>query len=226
MTRVSFYTDPACPWAWITSRWIVEVAHERDLDISWRSFSPEVRDGGVRMPAAIPAHLRALAQARRTVAGVALPVLEVVRSRYGEAAAGRFYTEFGLRLNEPDRPHEHPAPGLVGDALRAAALDAEAESAAAGAVWQSEVARSTHEAMEAVGRGATTPVIVLEDDSPVGMSGPILSTVPAGETALRLWDTFRFLAQNSSFLEVRRDRPVPTFPRLCDWLGMPARRSC
>ncbi len=46
---ISVFVDPACPWAWLTSRWITEVAPKRELTIRWRSFSPEVRDGGVRL---------------------------------------------------------------------------------------------------------------------------------------------------------------------------------
>lgn len=79
-TVVSFFTDPACPWAWITSRWLAAVAPRRNLDVRWRSFSPAVRDGGLRLAPEIPSQLREVAIARKTLGETALRVFEVVRS--------------------------------------------------------------------------------------------------------------------------------------------------
>jgi hypothetical protein len=101
---ISVFVDPACPWAWLTSRWITEVAPKRELTIRWRSFSPEVRDGGVRLASAIPEHLRQVALERRRIGAVALQVFEWLRNQVGEQAVGRFYTQLGYRLNNPDRP--------------------------------------------------------------------------------------------------------------------------
>jgi hypothetical protein len=224
-TRLSFFIDPACPWAWITSRWIEEVAPGRDLEVRWCSFSPEVRDGGVRLSDGIPGPLRAVAGARRSVAAVALRVLEVVRSECGEAAVGRFYTEFGHRLNDPGLPEAFPEPRLIAAALVAARLDPDLERVAAGPEWQSLVARSTRKAMAVVGFDAMTPVIVWEDEPAMSVSGPIVSAVPEGQAALQLWDAFVVLAANASFIEMRRARSIPRLPTRRSSVGQGVRRS-
>jgi 2-hydroxychromene-2-carboxylate isomerase len=224
-TRVSFFTDPACPWAWITSRWVEEVATERDLEVRWRSFSPEVRDGGVRLSDGIPRQLRVLAGARRSVAAVALRVLEVVRHERGEAAVGRFYTEFGYRLNDPGRSEAFPEPRLIAAALVAAGLDPDLERVAADPEWQTVVATSTRKAMAIVGLDAATPVIVLDDEPAVGVSGPVISAVPERPAGLQLWDTFAVLAANASFIEMRRARSIPRLPTRGSSVGQGARRS-
>jgi hypothetical protein len=212
-TSISVFVDPACPWAWITSRWITEVAPQRDLTIRWRSFSPEVRDGGVRLAPAIPEHLRQAALERRRIAVVALRVFEWLRNEVGEWAVERFYAQLGYRLNDPDRPGGSPMPGIIGAGLKAAGLDEDAETAASDPIWQRQVVQSTEEAMAIVGRDAMTPVIAVETDPPTALSGPIVSPVPAGADALRLWDAFAVLLETRSFLEARRARSLPRFPR-------------
>ena len=104
-------------------------------------------------------------------------------------------------------------PGIIGAALKAAGLDEGAETAASDPIWQRHVIRSTQEAMAIVGRDAMTPVIAVETDPPTALSGPILSSVPAGADALRLWDAFAALLESPAFLEARRARSLPLFPR-------------
>jgi hypothetical protein len=215
-TSISVFVDPACPWAWITSRWITEVAPQRDLTIRWRSFSPEVRDGGVCFAPAIPEHLREVALERRRIGAVASRVFEWLRSEIGEQAVGRFYTELGYRLNDPERPGRSPMPGIIGASLKAADLGEAAEAVAPDPIWQRRVARSTEEAMAMVGRDAMTPVIAAETDPPAALSGPIVSPAPVGADAVRLWDAFAVLLESPTFLEARRARSMPRFPLLLE----------
>jgi 2-hydroxychromene-2-carboxylate isomerase len=212
--RIRYFVDPGCPWTWIASRWLTSVAPQRDLEVRWRSFSPEVRDGGIRLSPEIPVHLRGLALERRRVGTVALRLFELLRDQVGEEAVGAFYAELGYRLNDPERPAASPAPGVIAAAMIAVGLDPQLEKAAADPNWQSEVVRSTEEAMAIVGHDAMTPVIVVEGNPPVGMSGPMVSSVPSGPDALRLWDAFATLVEDRSFFEMRRVRSLPEYPRL------------
>jgi hypothetical protein len=164
--------------------------------------------------ARIPVHLRGLALERRRVGTVALRLFELLRDQVGEEAVGAFYAELGYRLNDPERPAASPAPGVIAAAMIAVGLDPQLEKAAADPNWQSEVVRSTEEAMAIVGHDAMTPVIVVEGNPPVGMSGPMVSSVPSGPDALRLWDAFATLVEDRSFFEMRRVRSLPEYPRL------------
>jgi hypothetical protein len=214
-TVISFFTDPACPWAWITSRWLAEVAPRRNLDIRWRSFSPAVRDGGLRLAPEIPQQLREVAMARKTLGETALRVFEVVRSQHGDVAVGRLYTELGRRLNYPGRPPVAPPTDLLCKSLIAAALDPDLEAVAADAYWLAQVTSSTESAMAIVGDGAMTPILVLEGTTPKGLSGPVLSLAETGDSALRVWDAFRVLLEQTSFLGARRTRTLPPqFPAI------------
>ena len=213
VTRVNFFVDPACPWTWITSRWLAAIAPERNLDIRWRSFSTEVRDGGIRLSDAIPEHIRAVAMARRQMESSVLRVFEIVRRQHGEAAVGRFYTEIGYRLNAPNRPAAAPPQNLIASALAAAGLATELERLADDPDLQTTVRESTEEALAIVGQGALAPVLALGHDTLVGISGPVVSPMPTGDDALRLWDAVQELLENSKFFEVRRARSgPPEFP--------------
>jgi predicted DsbA family dithiol-disulfide isomerase len=80
--RVGFFVDPACLWSWLTSRWLVQVAPQRDLDIQWRSYSLLLRDGTQR--------LQDQTLAIRTASHRAVRVMEALR-RDDPAAVPRFY---------------------------------------------------------------------------------------------------------------------------------------
>jgi hypothetical protein len=211
---VDCFVDPICPWTWITSRWLLEVAMERSLEVRWRSFSPVVRDGGVSLSPQIPAELREVALAGRRLVGQVLQVFEAIRAERGEAAVGRLYSEFGRRLHSPGRPPMLP-PNLLPDALQAAGLDLELEAVADHPVWQAAVKASTEEAMALVGSDAMSPVMVLAGSRPIGISGPMLSWVPTGDAAVRIWDAMWALAEEPAFGEARRARELPPrFPTL------------
>lgn len=211
---VDLFVDPICPWTWISSRWLLEVAPERGLEVRWRSFSPVVRDGGINLSPHIPAGFREVALAGRRLVGRVLRVFEAIRAERGEVAVGRLYSEFGRRLHSPGRPPSVP-PNLLPDALLAAGLDVNFESAADDPVWQAAVKSSTEEAMALVGSDAMTPVMVLAGSRPIGISGPMLSWVPTGDAAVRIWDAMRTLAEEPAFGEARRARQLPPrFPTL------------
>lgn len=167
-----------------------------------------IRDGGIRLSREIPAERRAAALAGRQMAGHVLQIFEAVRAENGEDAVGRVYTEFGRLVHAPGRLPGVP-PNLLQDTLEAADLDVGIEARATDPAWQAAVRTSTEQAMAIVGTDAQTPIVVLPGSGPTGMSGPMLSWVPSGAAALRLWDAMRVLAEEPAFGEARRARRLP-----------------
>ncbi len=97
MTAVEVYTDPSCPWAWVTSRWIKEVAPQRDLTVTWTSYCLEIRDDYGVAPT-MPASHREAAIAAHALSHRMLRIWEAARAEAGEAAVDALYTEWGRRF--------------------------------------------------------------------------------------------------------------------------------
>jgi hypothetical protein len=97
MTDVEFFVDPSCPWAWITSRWIAEVAPQRDLAITWRSYCLEIRDDYGVVPT-MPEHLREAALAGHALSHRMLRIFEAARAESGDGAVDALYTAWGRRF--------------------------------------------------------------------------------------------------------------------------------
>ena len=96
VTNVEVFVDPSCPWAWITSRWLKEVAPRRDLVVTWRSFCLEIRDEYGVAPT-MPEERRAAALAGHALSHRMLRVFEAVRAQSGEAAVDALLTAWGQR---------------------------------------------------------------------------------------------------------------------------------
>src|ERR1700682_3720555 len=97
MTGVEVFVDPSCPWAWITSRWIKEVAPQRDLAVTWRSYCLEIRDDYGIAPT-VPEQFREAAMAAPAISHRMLRICEAARARAGEEAVDALYTEWGRRF--------------------------------------------------------------------------------------------------------------------------------
>ena len=97
MTVVEVFVDPSCPWAWITSRWVKEVAPQRDLVVVWRSYCLEIRDEYGVAPT-MPEDRREIAIAAHALAHRMLRIFEAVRSRSGEEAVDALFSAWGPRF--------------------------------------------------------------------------------------------------------------------------------
>src|SRR5947209_3743136 len=116
MTAVEVYVDPSCPWAWITSLWVREVAPQRDLDVTFKSYCLEIRDDYDVAPT-LPAEYREMALAGHALSHRMLRIFEATRARTGEPVVERLYMEWGAR-------YFPKAGGSDGDALLAACVAA------------------------------------------------------------------------------------------------------
>ena len=185
MTSLDFFFDPGCPWTWRTSRWVIDVAARRDVDVRWRAYSLDLKN-----------------EAGPTTAQGALRVVEAVWADHGDGPIGRLYTEVGARFHDRG---DSSLDALAG-ALHAAGLDAGYLAAAHDERWDAEIRWSMDEAIGVVGDDVGVPILVL--DGEVGLCGPVMDPAPAGAAAAELWDHVVALARTPGFYELERTRPV------------------
>jgi 2-hydroxychromene-2-carboxylate isomerase len=190
---VEFYFDPACPWTWNTSRWLVEVAQTRGLDVQWRPLSLAFLNADREIPEQYRAPLEA---------GLALlRIVAASRVAGRDEAIADLYTEFGRRFFHDQEP---PSASLAVAAAEAVGLGALAD-AAADASYDDAILTSTQEAIERAGPDVGSPVLIA-GLSARAFHGPIVSPPPRGEDALRLWDAVVTLTQLPGVYEIKHGR--------------------
>ncbi|MCO5995619.1 mycothiol-dependent nitroreductase Rv2466c family protein [Actinoallomurus rhizosphaericola] len=196
---VDFWFDPACPWAWLTSRWILEVAKLRPVEPRWHVMSLTMLNEG---RADLPEQQRK-GQAMRLEA---VRICIAAEQKYGPRVLGGLYTEFGIRFHHEEAPRER---STYEAALVAAGLD----SALAGAAWSDEfddALRASHkDGIDRVGTEVGTPIIAVGN---AAFFGPVVSPTPRGEAAVRLWDGVLAVAGIDGFFELKRSRTRPPIP--------------
>ncbi|SBT43869.1 DsbA family protein [Micromonospora auratinigra] len=189
----TFFFDPACPWTWRTSRWLVAVAEARGLRVEWRAFSLAILNEGAELPAEYAVPLAA--------AGRALRLVEALRAEGRHDDAGRFYTELGERTHDAGNP--------LSDELVAAAAEAAGLTQAAPALdderWDRAVRESHALSYASAGPDIGSPVLMVPD-ARRGVHGPIITEVPGTEDALTIWDCLLPLLRLETFHEVKRAR--------------------
>jgi 2-hydroxychromene-2-carboxylate isomerase len=208
MTDVEVYVDPSCPWAWITTRWLKEVAPPRDLAVTWRSFCLEIRDDYGVAPT-MPEHRREAAIAAHALSHRMLRIFEAARRRSGEGAVDALLTEWGERFF--DRDHARDA-SLLSTCVAACGLDADLLDAADDETWDTPIVAAMEVAYAFGGHKTQTPTIVVRATPPHGYKGPVMAPAPTGDAAVRLWDAIEVLAAEPGFFEITRpraNRPLP-----------------
>jgi hypothetical protein len=200
---VEFFWDPVCPWAWLTSRWVVEVARQRDLTVDWRFIS-------LRLVNDDKDYERDFAEgyvAGHTTGLKLLRVAAAVREAEGPERIGQLYTQFGGDLHVRGRRDEIVGAWEAGfpDYLRSVGLDEAFVAAANDDRWDDILRVDRDEAFERTGRDVGTPIITFHHDGTShSFFGPVISRVPVGEEALRLWDAVWSVATFPGFAELKR----------------------
>ncbi len=202
MADVELFWDPVCPFAWITSRWVVEVAGQRALDVSWRPISlrllNEARYDDPGLAAKEPGH---------TVGLALLRVAAAVDEGHGNAAVGDLYTALGQAIHvhpDPDGFVTVGAAALAGRALADCRLPTELAQAVDDESRDELIGQSTELAVGRTGGDVGTPIITFGPPDGPSFFGPVISRVPRGPEALALWEAVETLGGHPGFSELKR----------------------
>jgi protein-disulfide isomerase-like protein with CxxC motif len=197
-TAVDFWFDPLCPWAWLTSRWILDVETVRPVKTIFHVMSLSVLNSGRDLG---ESYQRTMDQGWGPVR-VALAVGE----EYGQEQLSAFYTAIGTRIHEGKQGLGRDT---ILDALADVGLPPELADRADTGDHDDALRASHHAGMAAVGDDVGTPVIHVNG---AAIFGPVLSPRPKGEEAGRVFDAVVALTSTPSFFELKRTRNVgPVF---------------
>ncbi|MER6910831.1 DsbA family protein [Streptomyces sp. NPDC000594] len=207
-TPVDFWFDPLCPWAWMTSRWVLEVEKVRDIEVRWHVMSLAVlnEDRLDELPEEYREALKdALAPVRVVVAAGQL---------HGDEVVGPLYTALGTRFHNRGEGATREA---VAGALQDVGLPADLLEYADRDTYDTELRASHREGIEKVGQDVGTPVIAVPgaDGEQIAFFGPVVTPAPQGEEAAKLWDGTLLVASVPGFYEIKRTRTQgPDFSNL------------
>ena len=194
VTTVHFWFDPRCPWAWMTSRWMLEVEKVRPVKTIFHVMSLSVLNEGRE----VSEEYRAGLDSGWAPVRVALAVEE----QYGQEQLAAFYTAIGTRLHPQ---HEELSRATLEAALNDVGLPAELADAGDTGDNDDALRASHHAGMDPVGMDVGTPVIHVGD---VAFFGPVISPAPRGEEAGSMFDGVLKLASYPGFFELKRTRTV------------------
>lgn len=211
---VEFFWDPVCPWAWLTSRWVGEVARQRDLTVDWRFISLRLLNAAKDYDRDFPAGYPAVHGSGQKL----LRVAAAVRDAEGRGRMGELYTQFGGDLHVRGRRSEivdHFDAGFP-DYLASVGLGDHA-AAANDDRWDAVLQAETDEALGRTGKDVGTPIISFRrDGEQFSFFGPVISRVPRGDEALELWDAVWRVATFPGLAELKRS--IRERPQLADSL--------
>ena len=200
---IEFFWDPICPWAWITSRWVVEVAAIRDLRVDWRFIALRIVNDDKDYDGDFAGHA-----VGHDIGLKLLRVAAAVRAGPdGRDRMGPLYTTFGTDIHVHSRRAELAAELDVGlpDYLRSVGIEPDIIAAANDPAWDDVLRHDTEQALARTGPDVGTPIITFHHEgvSP-SFFGPVLNRVPRGDEALTLWDAIWTVAGVDGFAELKR----------------------
>ncbi|WP_190139840.1 mycothiol-dependent nitroreductase Rv2466c family protein [Streptomyces longispororuber] len=199
-TPVDFWFDPLCPWAWMTSRWVLEVEKVRDIEVRWHLMSLAVLNENKLDE--LPEEYREML---RTSAWGPVRVVIAAQQEHGAEVLGRLYTALGTRFHNRG---EGPTKEAVAGALKEVGLPETLLDHWDSTPYEAELRASHQEGIDKVGQDVGTPVIAVPgaDGEQIAFFGPVVTPAPKGEAAARLWDGTLLVASTPGFYEIKRTR--------------------
>jgi hypothetical protein len=198
-TSVDMWFDPLCPWAWLTSRWLLEVEKVRPVHVSFHVMSLSVLNEGRDE---LPESYRQLLAAGWGPVRVAI----AAELKYGNPVLRDLYTALGSRRHLGGQEF---GPEVYRAALEEVGLDPELADAADSTEYDTVLRESHNAGMKPVGLDVGTPVIHAPgptEDSQIAFFGPVVTPAPKGEAAGKLWDGVLLVAGTPGFYEIKRTR--------------------
>ena len=195
MSDAHFWFDPLCPFAWITSRWMLEVEKVRDIQVTWRVMSLAALNENRDISDDYREFLKNAWQPVR--------VLIAAEQQHGNEVLAPLYTAMGNRIHQEK---QEPTRLMIDSALQEAGLPTELGQAMDDESLDDAVRKSHQEAMDLVGDDVGTPTIKVGDNA---FFGPVISSIPRGEEAGTLWDGVLAVSGYPYFYEIKRSRTQP-----------------
>lgn len=188
-----FWFDPACPWAWMTSRWMDEVAGVRNITVNWHIMSLAVLNEDKDIPE----------DYRKSLSTAMAPVrlINAAREVHGERYVKPLYDAIGTRYHPQGRRDDQRQ--VLIESLEEVGLPADFIAYADSDEYDQSLRASHNRGLELVGQDVGTPIVAFND---VAFFGPVISPAPKGEEAGKLWDAVVAAASFDGFFELKRTR--------------------
>lgn len=196
--RADFWFDPVCPWAWMTSRWMLEVEQVRDVTVHWNVMSLSVLNEGRDLPEKYVDLMRK--------AWGPVRVIIAAQREHGDDVVLPLYTAMGNRIHLQQRGDD--LDNVIAEALAEVGLPAELAAAATSTDVDDALRASHQRGISLVGEDVGTPVIAVPGDNgeQTAFFGPVITPAPKGEAAGRLWDGVLLVGSTPGFYEIKRTR--------------------
>ena len=197
MTTADFWFDPLCPWAWMTSRWMLEVERVREVQVHWNVMSLAVLNEGRDLP---PEYVEWMAAAWAPVRVIIAGQLD-----HGDSVVLPLYTALGTRIHLQQRKDYEL---VIAESLAEVGLPAELAGVGKTTKVDEQLRASHGRGITLVGEEVGTPVISVlgPEGGRVAFFGPVVTPAPKGEAAGRLWDGTLLVASTPGFYEIKRTR--------------------
>jgi hypothetical protein len=203
-SSVDMWFDPVCPWAWLTSRWLLEVENVRAIDVRFHVMSLSVLNEGRDLPDSY--------RAMMDTSWAPVRICIAAEQKYGPQVLRDLYTALGTRIHPGGQER---GPELYRSALAEAGLDPALAEAGDSTEYDGALRASHDTGMKPVGLDVGTPVIHAPgaaNGEKIAFFGPVVTPAPKGEAAGRLWDGVLLVAGTPGFYEIKRTRDArPVF---------------